>query len=41
MRLTAKECWPWWCCGPAVKKVRRIERKRGKRAWKNFEHAAN
>lgn len=26
--------WPWWCCGPAVTKGRRIARKREKAAWK-------
>lgn len=26
--------WPWWCCGPATYKIRRIMRKREKRTWK-------
>jgi len=25
--------WPWWCCGPAVLKARRIARKREKKQW--------
>lgn len=25
--------WPWWCCGPAAKKTRRIARKVEKRQW--------
>jgi hypothetical protein len=33
--------WPWWCCGQAVKKSRRIDRKRAERAWRKFDRIAS
>lgn len=33
--------WPWWCCGPAIKKTRRIYRKIEKRMWRKEEDRAN
>ena len=29
--------WAWWCCGPAVKKARRMARKVEKRQWRKEE----
>jgi len=39
-RLIPKEHCPTWCCGKAVDVSRRIDRKRGNAAWKNYEKEA-